>query len=79
MPRISFHDLRASWATVLLGKGIEPAVVMKMGGWSDLKTMERYVRLSGIETDGAADDLELHNPSKTGAEILDFTKRSSES
>lgn len=73
LPRIRFHDLRASWATILLSCGVKPIVVMKIGGWKDLKTMERYVRLSGIETEGALDELELHNSSRTFAEILDFS------
>lgn len=75
LPLIRFHDLRASWATIMLGMGIEAAKVMKMGGWSDLKTMERYLRLSGIETQGIVDDLELHNPRREAGELIEFTKR----
>lgn len=75
LPRIRFHDLRASWATILLGMGIEATKVMKMGGWSDLKTMERYLRLSGIETEGIVDNLELHNPRKDAGEVLEFSMR----
>ena len=40
LPLIRFHDLRASWATIMLSKGIEPIKVMSMGGWKDLKTMQ---------------------------------------
>lgn len=32
LPEIRFHDLRASWATLLLGKGVAPSKVMSMGG-----------------------------------------------
>ena len=60
----------------MLGMGIEAAKVMKMGGWSDLKTMERYLRLSGIETEGIVDELELHNPQKTEGELIEFSMRS---
>lgn len=52
LPRIRFHDLRASWATVMLSKGIEPIKVMSMGGWQDLKTMQIYIRKSGISIQG---------------------------
>lgn len=52
LPRIRFHDLRASWATVMLSKGVEPIKVMSMGGWRDLKTMQIYVRKSGINIHG---------------------------
>lgn len=52
LPRIRFHDLRASWATVMLSKGVEPIKVMSMGGWKDLKTMQIYIRKSGINIQG---------------------------
>lgn len=76
LPSIRFHDLRASWATVMLGKGIEPIKVMYMGGWKDLKTMMIYMRKAGIEIQGITDCLELHNPSQNGAEVLQFGDRS---
>ncbi|MBY0515380.1 MAG: site-specific integrase [Bacteriovoracaceae bacterium] len=56
---IHFHALRASWATIMMQKGIAHIIVMKLGGWKDLKTMDRYVRLSGIEIKGALDKLDL--------------------
>lgn len=52
LPRIRFHDLRASWATLMLSKGVEPIKVMSMGGWRDLKTMQIYIRKSGINIQG---------------------------
>ena len=42
LPAIRFHDLRATWATLLLSKGVEPIKVMLMGGWKDIKTMQIY-------------------------------------
>ncbi|MBX7231670.1 MAG: site-specific integrase [Bdellovibrionales bacterium] len=44
LPPVRFHDLRASWATAMLEMGVEPARVMIMGGWGDLKTMQIYMR-----------------------------------
>lgn len=35
LPGNRFHDLRASWATMLLSKGVVPRKVMAMGGWRD--------------------------------------------
>jgi hypothetical protein len=32
---------------------------MKIAGWKDLKTMQRYIRLAGIEVKGATDGLKL--------------------
>ncbi|MDC1174656.1 tyrosine-type recombinase/integrase [Bacteriovoracaceae bacterium] len=57
LPPIRFHDLRASWATIMLSKGIEPIKVMAMGGWKDLKTMQIYIRKSGIHIQGITDSL----------------------
>lgn len=77
LPVVRFHDLRATWATVMLSKGVEPAKVMVMGGWNDIKTMMIYMRKAGIDIRGITDVLNLHNPEKVSARILDFRKRSS--
>ena len=63
LPAIRFHDLRATWATLLLSKGVEPIKVMIMGGWKDLKTMQIYVRKAGVDIAGATDCLDFHNGS----------------
>ena len=76
LPSIRFHDLRATWATFLLSKGIAPIKVMMMGGWKDLKTMQIYVRKAGVEIKGATDCLDLHRGSpikpKQEAQILNL-------
>ncbi|MBF0313607.1 MAG: site-specific integrase [Oligoflexia bacterium] len=59
LDRIRFHDLRASWATVMLSKGVEPIKVMSMGGWKNLKTMQIYVRKAGINIKGITDELDF--------------------
>ena len=62
LPEVRFHDLRASWATLLLSKGVAPAKVMAMGGWKDMETMMIYMRKSGIDIKGATDCLaDLHS------------------
>ena len=63
LPVIRFHDLRATWATLLLSKGVQPIKVMMMGGWQDLKTMQIYVRKAGVDIKGATDCLDLHDNS----------------
>jgi integrase len=76
LPPVRFHDLRATWATILLSKGVEPVRVMKMGGWRDMKTMMIYTRMAGIDTRGATDCLDLHNPSAESAKVLKMGTRS---
>jgi integrase len=70
LPRIRFHDLRATWATIMLGRGIEPIKVMYMGGWKDMKTMMIYMRKAGIEIRGITDSLRLHEHHREIAEVI---------
>lgn len=79
LPVVRFHDLRASWATLMLGKGVEPAKVMIMGGWNDLKTMMVYMRKAGINIRGITDCLKLHNPSTEPAQVVELFGRSNPS
>ena len=77
LPAIRFHDLRASWCTIMMSKGIEPVKVMSMGGWRDLKTLMIYIRTAGINIRGITDLLDLHNPSRNSADVLNFEKKNS--
>jgi integrase len=36
------HDLRRSWAVLLLERGVLPAVVMEFGGWNDWQTFRDH-------------------------------------
>ena len=74
LPQIRFHDLRATWATIMLGKGIPAIKVMRMGGWKEMKTMQYYMRMAGIDIKGITDVLNLHNHSKSLGDVLDFNK-----
>jgi integrase len=65
-----FHDLRATFATLLLQQGTAPIQVMKAGGWKSLKTMMIYVRKAGIDLQGMMDDFKLHDPCLTEAKVL---------
>lgn len=76
LPPVRFHDLRATWATILLSKGVEPIKVMKAGGWKDMKTMMIYVRKAGVDIKGMSDCLELHNPATETGQVLRFEGRS---
>lgn len=57
LPSVKFHTLRACFATQLISTGIPATVVMKICGWRDLKTMQRYIRLAGIDEAGATECL----------------------
>ena len=72
LPEIRFHDLRATWATSMLSKGIPPFQVMAMGGWKDIKTMMIYTRMAGVDIKGMTDKPELHDPSVIKSKVLAF-------
>lgn len=73
LPDVRFHDLRATWATLMLSKGIPPVKVMQMGGWKELKTMLLYIRAAGIEVKGTTDVLGLHDPRAQTGKVLQFS------
>ena len=59
IPSVRFHTLRACFATHLISQGVPSITVMKICGWKDLKTMERYIRLAGIDERGATEGLDF--------------------
>ena len=59
LPSIKFHTLRACFATQMLRQGVEAARVMKVCGWKELKTMQHYIRLAGIEVQGVTEGLRI--------------------
>jgi integrase len=48
LPKIRFHDLRSTYCTILLNRGVERAKVMMLAGFADLKTLAIYMRKMGI-------------------------------
>ena len=57
LPSVRFHTLRACFATQLIASGVPATVVMKIAGWKDMKTMQRYIRMAGIDEAGATESL----------------------
>jgi len=53
------NTLRACFATQLIRNGIPPIQIQKICGWKDLKTMQKYIRLAGIEIKGATESLRV--------------------
>lgn len=75
LPSIRFHALRACFATQLLGDGIKADRVMKICGWKELNTMQRYIRLAGIDEMGATDNLRfLSEDDQVAESISTFAK-----
>ncbi len=62
----------ACFATQLLRDNIAPVVVMKICGWKDLKTMQRYVRLAGIEIEGATEKLKILPPKDVMGRVVEL-------
>ena len=73
LPEVRFHDLRASWATLLLSRGVPPSKVMTMGGWQNMNTMMIYMRKAGIDIKDSTkclDDMQVHEVSSS--KVLEF-------
>lgn len=74
LPEVRFHDLRASWATMLLANGIEPVKLMAMGGWKELKTLDHYVRLAGVHTKDSLDCIDDIKFLTETAEVIELRR-----
>lgn len=70
---INFHATRACWAIQCLNSGVMVPVVMSMGGWHGFKAFQHYLRLSGVEVNGATSNLSFIKE-KTNAKVLKLTK-----
>ena len=45
------HDCRRSWATQLVEKGVQPTIIMSLGGWDDWQTFrDHYLSKATDET-----------------------------
>jgi integrase len=69
---VKFHDLRATFITNLLARGVPLAQVMAVVGHHQLKTTNSYLRKAGVEVRGVTDHLGYKAPTESGAEILRF-------
>lgn len=72
LPSVRFHTLRACFATQLIRNGVPPIQIQKICGWKDLKTMQRYIRIAGIEVDGATEALKLLPDADFAAKVVDL-------
>lgn len=67
---VKFHDLRATFITNLLARGVSLARVMSIVGHSQLKTTNGYLRKAGVEVQGATESLGYHLHTGENAAIL---------
>ena len=74
IPSVNFHALRATFATMLLRDHIAPIIVMKICGWKDLKTMGRYVRLSGVDVQGSTGHIKLLPDAEVMGRIVELVR-----
>jgi len=79
LPSVKFHTLRACFATQLISSGVPGTVVMKICGWKDMKTMQRYIRLAGIDEAGATEVLRFIPTAEAAMErvvsLYDYRKK----
>lgn len=69
---IKFHDLRATFITNLLSRGVSLARVMSIVGHTQLKTTNVYLRKAGVEVMGATEQLGYQLPDDSEARLLSF-------
>ena len=72
LPSVRFHALRACFSTQLIRNGVPPIQIQKICGWKDLKTMQRYIRMAGIEIDGATEILKVLPDSVVAEKAAEF-------
>lgn len=71
---IRFHDLRATFITNLLARGVPLAVVMAIVGHADMETTNVYLRQAGVEVQGGTDKLGYKLPTEQSAQILQLLR-----
>jgi integrase len=72
---VKFHDLRATFITSLLSRGVPLAQVMSIVGHSQLKTTNGYLRKAGVDVQGATEKLGYTMPDDMpGAKVLSLVQ-----
>jgi len=70
IPEITFHATRACFAVQCLISGLDIVTTMKLGGWKSVKSFQHYVRLAGVDIQGATDVLDLIPKASIGSLIV---------
>ncbi len=69
---VKFHDLRATFITQMLLKGVSLAQVMAIVGHAELKTTNRYLRVAGSDLKGATEKLQFSLPRDELARVIEL-------
>lgn len=69
LKEVTFHTLRACFATQMIESGVDMTSVMKIGGWKDVKTVMVYVRLAGVDEVGKTEGLAFGNLPPTQEQV----------
>ena len=67
---IKFHDLRATFITNMLAQGVSLPKVMSIVGHSRTSTTDEYLRLAGVNIQGATESLGYSLPKKVSGNIV---------
>jgi site-specific recombinase XerD len=70
---VKFHNLRATFITQMLMRGVPLAQVMSIVGHNQLKTTNTYLRVIGTDLAGATEKLSYSLPANKLAELVDIS------
>jgi integrase len=71
---VKFHDLRATFITNLLSRGVPLGVVMSIVGHTQIKTTNVYFRKAGVDVRGGTDKLGYDVPVERQAALLQVVR-----
>ncbi|MBS1985591.1 MAG: site-specific integrase [Bdellovibrionales bacterium] len=69
---IKFHDLRATFITQLLLKGVPLAQVMAIAGHTEIGTTNGYLRVAGSDLEGTTNKLSYSLPEERLAQVIEL-------
>jgi integrase len=69
---VKFHDLRATFITQLLLRGVPLAQVMAIAGHTEIGTTNGYLRVAGSDLEGTTNKLSYSLPEERLAQVLEL-------
>ena len=54
----TFHDFRHSWASWISEAGVDPYTIMEIGGWSNMRTLMRYLHRTRAQIQSAVERID---------------------